>query len=41
VLLCDRETDLKFDVRGRRCLLYSRIKELEEQLAVELKTRHM
>ena len=36
ILLCNRETDLRFDVRGQRCLLYSSIRELETSLAVEL-----
>jgi hypothetical protein len=40
VLLCNRETDLKFDVQGHRCLLYGSIRELEERLAAELKNLH-
>ena len=29
---------LKFDVRGQRCLVYKKIKQLEDQLAIELKS---
>jgi hypothetical protein len=36
VLLTRDTGDLKFDVRGQRCLAYKRIKELEELLATEL-----
>jgi hypothetical protein len=36
-LLMVRDTeDLKFDVRGQRCLIYKRIKDLEEKLHTEL-----
>jgi hypothetical protein len=38
VLLCkDVTNDLKFDVKGQRCLNYRSIKHLEELLARELK----
>ncbi|SBW18879.1 hypothetical protein FDG2_0867 [Candidatus Protofrankia californiensis] len=37
VLVCSRETDLKFDVRGQRCLFYGSIRDLEKQLSAELK----
>jgi hypothetical protein len=36
ILLCNRQTELKFDVQGHRCLKYSKIKELEEALSAEL-----
>ena len=37
ILLCkDLAVDLKFDVRGHRCLVYKSIKQLEELLAGEL-----
>jgi len=37
VLVCkDASTDLKFDVRGQRCLVYKNIKHLEEMLSREL-----
>lgn len=37
-VLIVRDTDhLKFDVRGQRCLVYKKIKHLEELLAAELK----
>jgi hypothetical protein len=36
VLLCNRATELPFDVRGHRCLFYSSIVELERLLTVEL-----
>ena len=37
-VLLVRETDhLKFDVRGQRCLVYKKIKQLEELLGAELK----
>jgi hypothetical protein len=36
VLLARENGDLKFDVRGQRCILYSSIKELEEKLTREL-----
>ncbi len=37
VLIAGTTQDLKFDVRGQRCLVYDRIKDLEEALAKELK----
>jgi len=42
VLLAAAENELKFDVRGQRCLTYERIRDLEEALTrelTELKTR--
>jgi hypothetical protein len=36
ILLCNRMTDLKFDVQGQRCLKYGSIKELEKTLSSEL-----
>jgi hypothetical protein len=36
ILLCNRQTDLKFDVRGQRCLFYGSIRELEDCLKSEL-----
>ena len=36
VLLVQSSTDLKFDVRGQRCIVYSSIKDLEGKLATEL-----
>lgn len=36
VLLVQDTTDLKFDVRGQKCLVYSKIKDLEDALAHEL-----
>lgn len=36
VLLIQDEKELKFDVRGQRCLVYKRIKDLEEKLRNEL-----
>ncbi len=38
VLLAKEASELRFDTRGQRCLTYSKIKELEEKLAVELKS---
>jgi hypothetical protein len=38
ILICNRKTDLKFDLRGQRCLLYSSIMELEKTLSAELAT---
>jgi hypothetical protein len=38
VLICDRDTNLKFDVRGQRCLFYKSIRELEDQLSTELRS---
>jgi hypothetical protein len=38
VLLVSETTDLKFDVRGQRCLVYNgSIRQLEESLTKELK----
>lgn len=36
VLLVKSSNDLKFDVRGQRCIVYSSIKDLEQKLANEL-----
>lgn len=36
VLLARDATDLKFDVKGQRCLVYSSIRKLEELLTLEL-----
>lgn len=36
ILLIDKEQELKFDVRGQRCLMYESIRELEEALTDEL-----
>jgi hypothetical protein len=36
ILICKRETDLKFDLQGQRCLFYSTIRGLEEILSNEL-----
>ena len=36
ILLIDNESELKFDVRGQRCLKYKRIKDLEKLLEKEL-----
>lgn len=36
ILLMNSESDLKFDVRGQRCLIYKRIKDLEKLLQNEL-----
>jgi hypothetical protein len=37
VLLAKEAQDLKFDVRGQRCLIYKSIHHLEESLTAELK----
>jgi hypothetical protein len=37
VLLAKHEQDLKFDVRGQRCLIYNSIRHLEETLTAELR----
>lgn len=37
LLVCNRQTDLKFDLRRERCLFYSSIMELEKSLSAELK----
>ena len=36
VLLARNSKELKFDVRGQRCIVYSSIKELEDKLSAEL-----
>jgi len=36
ILICNRNTDLKFDLRGERCLFYGSIMELEKSLSAEL-----
>ena len=36
VLVCNKKTDLKFDLRGQRCLFYGSIMELEKSLSTEL-----
>jgi len=36
VLLCRDATELKFDVKSQRCLVYKKIKDLEESLGKEL-----
>jgi hypothetical protein len=36
ILICNRNTDLKFDLRGQRCLFYKSIMELEKNLSAEL-----
>jgi hypothetical protein len=36
VLICNKKTDLKFDLQGHRCLIYGTIKELEKKLSDEL-----
>ena len=36
ILICNHKTDLKFDLRGQRCLLYNTIRELEKSLSAEL-----
>jgi hypothetical protein len=36
VLVCNRKSDLKFDLRGQRCLHYGSITELEKALTAEL-----
>jgi hypothetical protein len=37
ILLVNNSSDLKFDVKTQRCLVYRRIKDLEESLKKELK----
>jgi len=37
ILLVRDHDELPFDVRGQRCLVYGKIRELEEALAKELK----
>jgi hypothetical protein len=41
VLVVNSTDHLKFDVRGQRCLVYKKIKELEDLLTVELKRLHI
>jgi transcriptional regulator with XRE-family HTH domain len=36
ILVCNRKTGLKFDLRGQRCLFYNSIIELEKSLSAEL-----
>jgi hypothetical protein len=36
VLLAKKGTELKFDIRGQRCLLYANITDLKKKLASEL-----
>lgn len=36
ILVVQTADDLKFDVRGQRCIVYNRIKELENKLQQEL-----
>jgi hypothetical protein len=36
VLLCDKNEDLTFDIRGRRCLRYASIRDLESKLTEEI-----
>jgi hypothetical protein len=38
VLICNRKTDLKFDLQGQHCLFYGSIMELEKALSAELMT---
>jgi hypothetical protein len=38
VLLANKKDELRFDVRGQRCLRYQSIKDLENQLTTELKS---
>ena len=40
VLLAKDANDLKFDTKGQRCLTYSKIKDLEGKLALELNSLH-
>ncbi len=37
LLLCKTPDELKFDVRGQRCIIYSSIRDLNKKLAEELK----
>lgn len=39
LLLCRNVDDLKFDVRGQRCLIYSSINDLHKKLSEELRVR--
>jgi len=36
VLLVNDSENLKFDVRGQRCIVYKRIKDIEEKLSKEI-----
>ncbi len=36
VLICSKKSDLKFDLRGQRCLFYGSIRELGKALSAEL-----
>jgi hypothetical protein len=36
VLICHHATELKFDVRGQRCLIYRSIRDLEQKLTNEI-----
>lgn len=38
VLICNKKSDLKFDLSGQRCLFYGSIMELEKKLSDELTT---
>lgn len=38
VLACKNVEDLKFDIRGQRCLVYGSIRDLKEQLSREIST---
>ena len=38
VLVCAEGAELKFDVRGQRCLMYGSIRDLESKLSDELST---
>jgi len=37
ILLAQHSSELRFDVQGHRCLMYKKIKDLEEKLGAELK----
>lgn len=41
VLLAKDASELRFDTKGQRCLTYAKIKDLEEKLAIELKSLNM
>jgi len=36
VLICDKKSEPKFNVRGQRCLFYDSIRDLQGQLTIEL-----
>lgn len=40
VLIASNADELKFDVRGQRCIIYRSIKDLEEKLTSEIKSLH-